>query len=273
LGDRPRFVSLWFGDNPQFERMARVLEFTARRHCPGWSIEVQRIAPAMPRFSPLGIASHALNTQKMDAWRDVIASAPDGDRILLIDSDTVILRSLDSAWDDEFDLAYTVKDSNRFPFNSGVVFLRAGPGARAFADAWQKENVRLLETPKEHVKWRSRYGGCNQAALGAMLEGGVVSRLGLRVVKLPCLEWNCEDSSWAGFDPARTRIVHLKSGLRRAVFALGPMNARLARLAHIWKALEREAGGPPPAPGAVVAPSLSPRVARLGWRRLRVRTR
>jgi hypothetical protein len=242
--------------------MARVLEFTARRHCPGWEVEVQRINPA-PRRSPLGIASHAHNTMKMDAWADVIAAAVDGERILLIDSDTMVLRPLDDVWDAEFDLAYTVKTTSRFPFNSGVVFLRVGEASRQFAAAWQRENVRLLEAPQEHQRWRRTYGGCNQAALGAMLEGGIVDRLDLRVLKLPCVEWNLEDSSWASFDPALTRIVHLKSSLRRAVFNLGPASMRLQRLVRIWRQLEREAGGgPPPAP--VPQP---PRPPRPGWGR------
>ncbi len=268
MADRPRLVSHWFGANPQFERLAHVLDFTARKFCPGWDVEVGRIEPA-PRRSPLGVASHAFNTQKMDAWAAVIAEAEEGARVLLIDADTMVLRSLDDVWANEFDLAYTVKASAiRFPFNSGVVFFRVSEATRRFAAAWQAENVRLLESPKEHVVWRSKYGGCNQAALGAMLEGGVVARLGLRVQALPCAEWNCEDSSWPAFSPERTRIVHLKSALRRGVFSLGPMTIRLRPLVNLWRQFERESFGgvvpesvapPPRRPVLLVRPRRSPR--------------
>jgi hypothetical protein len=249
----PRLISKWFGDNPQFARMARVLEFTGRRHCPDWSIEVERIVPA-PRHSPLGIPSHAHNTMKMDVWTMAIAASEDGDRVLLIDSDTMILRPLDDVWAQDFDLAYTVKLTERFPFNSGVVFLRVGPAVRRFADAWQQENARLLDHPQEHQRWRAKFGGINQAALGAMLTQGLVAELGLRIVQLPCREWNCEDTSWGAFTPT-TRIVHLKSALRRAIFGLGPTQPRLRPLVGLWRQLEREAGG-----GLAELPVPEPRV-------------
>jgi hypothetical protein len=234
----PRLVAHWFGDNPIFERMARVLEFSARKNSPEWSIEVERVNPA-PRVSPLGNASHATNTQKMDQWNGVVQAADDDDRILLIDADTMVLLPLDPVWHLEFDLAYTAKDS-RFPFNSGVVFLRVNARTRQFAAAWQEENARLLNTPAVHLEWRRRYGGVNQAALGAMLTRGIVEELGLAVAKIPCAEWNCEDSTWTAFDPERTRIVHVKSALRRGVFGIGPATPRLRRLVRIWRLLERE---------------------------------
>ena len=234
----PRLISHWFGANPIFERMARVLEHSARKHCPEWSIEVERVTPA-PRVSPLGNDSHATNTQKMDEWNAVVQAAPEGDRILLIDADTMVLLPLDPVWDLEFDLAYTVKDS-RFPFNSGVVFLRVNDRARAFAAAWQAENARLLNTPTVHREWRRQYGGVNQAALGAMLTNGIVEQLGLQVAKIPCAEWNCEDSTWPLFDRERTRIVHVKSALRRSVFGIGPATPRLKPLVRVWRLLERE---------------------------------
>lgn len=257
MGERPRLEACFFGDSAgQWQRLARVLEFSARKHCPGWDVNVRRIEPT-PRQSPLGIPSHVHNTQKMDAWRDVIAASANGDRVLLIDADTMVLRSLDGLWERDFDIAYTVKLAERFPFNSGVVFVRVTPASRAFVDAWQAENARLLEDPTEHQRWRARFGGVNQAALGAMLTNGIVDRLGLRVLKVPCLEWNCEDSSWARYDPRVTRIVHIKASLRRATFSRGlATNQKVRQLVNIWAALEREATGvaeqrtpaPPPHP-------------------------
>lgn len=251
MAGEPRLVSTWFGENAQYERMARVLEFSARRHCPGWSIEVRREAPP-PRTSPLGVPSHAHNTMKMDTWAEAVAASADGDRVLLIDADTFLLRSLDDVWALDFDMAYTVKKQVRFPFNSGVVFLRIGPPARRFAEAWHRENARLLAAPREHQRWRERFGGINQAALGAMLTSGLVTDLGLRLAQLPCAEWNCEDSSWGEFDPAVTRIVHVKSALRRAVFGLGPASIRMRQLTRLWKLLEREALAAEPAAVAEV---------------------
>ena len=202
--------------------------------------------------SALGIASHVHNTQKMEHWRQVVAGAPDGARVLVMDADTVIMRPLDDVWEQDFDIAYTTKPQEKFPFNSGVIFLRVSDRTRAFVDEWRAENRRMLGDAKHHQVWRKQYGGINQAALGYMLSKG--ERAGVRLLKLPCREWNCEDSSWARFDPATTRIVHVKSGLRRAIFFGVPSpSPGVTALVKTWRALERAAlDAERPAPDIVV---------------------
>lgn len=241
----PRLVSCYFAGPAEKEcaRMARVLEYTARRHCPGWAIDVARIEPPAAR-SARGSAWEAANTQKLDHWAARVAAAPDGTPMLLMDADTMILHSLDDVWARPFDVAYTVRDVGgmRFPLNGGVVFLRVSPGTRRFVETWRAENRKMLENAAYHAPWNRRFGGINQAALGKVLESSLVAELKLNVLKLPCSEWNAEDTSWARFDPARTRIVHVKSGLRRAVF--GPNVSAMApyrALAVIWRRLEKEA--------------------------------
>lgn len=225
----------------RYQRMARVLQHTARVHCPGWDVRIDTRLPAA-MASALAIRSHVFNTQKMERWHRAVLEAPIGARLLLIDVDTFILRPLEDIWDRPFDLAYTTKD-HVFPFNTGVVFVRVSDRVRAFVQAWRDTNVRLLSDAEEHRPWRERFGGINQAALGHTLESPIARTIDL--CELPCLEWNCEDSAWAAFDPAITRIVHVKSALRRAVFGLaGPMVARerkLQPLVHRWHALERQA--------------------------------
>ena len=236
----PRLEACAFqtGSDPagMWARLVRVLAFSAARQCPGWDRQIQTITP--PRMqSALGIPSHVHNTQKMEHWYQTVAAAPDGADLLLIDADTMILRPLDDIWDRDFDLAYTVKES-RFPFNSGVVFLRVSPAVRAFASRWRDENRKMLGDARHHQVWRKRFGGINQAALGRLLDAG--DHQGLTLAKLPCLEWNCEDSSWAAYDPAVTRIAHLKGALRRAVF-LRPHTrpeAQLKPLVDRWLELD-----------------------------------
>ena len=236
----PRLEAVYFGDGAghQWPRMARVLAHSARQQLSGWEVHVRQLHPPPVTGHAAATESHRANSQKLQAWVDLVRAAVDGDRLLLIDADTMILRPLDDVWLKPFEVAYTERVGVKLPINAGVVFLRVGPFARHFFEHWLAANMRLLRDPTEHQIWRTRYGGINQAALGSIL----VEPAGWGLGRLRCQEWNCEDASWTTFDPARTRIVHLKSALRRAVFGIGPSRPGLQPLVAIWRRLEREAG-------------------------------
>lgn len=231
----PLLRACYFGQDGPFHRMATVLAYSAYQHCPDWDIQVKHISPKA-LTSALGIASHVHNTQKMEYWAQAVQAAPNGACVLLIDADTVILQPLDDIWERPFDLAYTTKDS-RFQFNSGVVLLRVSPAVRRFIETWRSENLRMLGDRVHHQVWRKKYGGINQAALGYALEHNLTRELD--IVKVPCLEWNCEDSAWRDFSAA-TRILHVKSALRRAIFQMTVTDEAVRPLVKLWQELERQ---------------------------------
>ena len=231
-----------------YERLARVLHYTAQAHCPDWSVLVERLdEKKLERYEPAsGNQSHVWNTWKLDWWRRRIIDAPDGARVLLIDGDTFITRALDDAWSLDFDVAITMRHrhltkppgiSGGIPFNAGVIFLRVTDRTRAFMESWWRANLRFLGSQAEHEPWRKRYAGINQAALGYLLEQ---AQHGCEVRELPCVEWNC--CEWALYDPEVTRIVHVKSGLRRVTFQRpgAASNPRLQELAKLWRRIEQQ---------------------------------
>jgi hypothetical protein len=236
----PLLASVYFGSGvagDEFRRMARALEYSALRHAAGWRVEIVEIPPAVGYRSTLGVPAHEHNSAKLDRWRDIIAAADDGDRVLLIDADTMITGPLDPVWDLPFDLAYTTA-ADRLPLNAGVVFVRASSRSRGFLEQWAAVNRSFLGDAAALRPWRTRYAGINQAALGFMLER---AGHGCQVAQLPGEIWNCEDSTWKRFDPALTRIVHLKSDLRRAIFrGLAPRPV-LTPLVAAWRALDAAA--------------------------------
>ena len=235
----PLLASVHFGSGAageEFRRMARVLEYSALRHAPAWRRQVLEVPPAAGYRSTLGVPAHEHNSAKLDRWRDTIAAAADGDRVLLIDADTMITGPLDPVWDLPFDLAYT-SAAARLPLNAGVVFVRVSPCSRGFLEQWAAVNRSFLGNAAALRPWRSKYAGINQAALGFMLER---AGHGCDVARLDGAIWNCEDSNWARFDPSTTRIVHVKSGLRRAIFR-GMARTSLAPLVAAWRELERAA--------------------------------
>jgi hypothetical protein len=244
-------VASWFGEGSQglmFERLARVLDQTARRHCPEWDVHVDHIQP--PRHpSAISQASHEWNTQKFEHWVNAVLQAPDGARIALLDGDTFLTGSLTDVWRNDFDVAYTERaKSERIPLNAGVVFVRVSERTRRFMSQWWAWNCHFLN-PREHPDvdgkrqdhgpWRSRYAGINQASLGYMLER--VDH-GCAVKALPCDIWNCVN--WDLFDEDRTRIVHVKSSLRRTLFGLHPAlrpSVKIRQIITLWKAAEAAA--------------------------------
>lgn len=232
-------MSCYFGDaGGQFDRLAPVLAATAARQCPDWERRIIRLD--RPKRSGAVEESYRANTHKLDFWSESVQQLPDGAEVLLIDADTVILRPLDDVWQEAFDVAYTVRPKPyKLPLNAGVVFLRVNDRSKAFLRQWADVNRRMLTDRPLHQKWRARFGGLNQAALGCVLASPPAD---LRLATLPCLEWNCEDSAWSDFAPARTRIVHVKSALRLAVFNLQPATKPGVRpLVTLWRSLERQA--------------------------------
>jgi hypothetical protein len=263
----PGLEACYFGDS-RWRRMARVLEHSAREHCPGWRLHVERIE-APTEGSPLGMPAHVFNAAKLAWWARQIAAAPDGAELLLVDADVVVLRPLDDLWASPFDFAYTGRpEGARFPLNAGVVALRVSEKIRDLFMLWCFENEAVLNAQRERA--RAEWGGCNQAALGVLfgrmewraipdpfggyLRGIREARLGgmpFRIATLPCLEWNCENWSWeaAAAAPERIRILHVKDQLRDRVFGRALYGRRgvpdplphLRPLAELWHAAEREA--------------------------------
>jgi hypothetical protein len=237
---RPRLEAVYFcpPTDKQYERLARVLEYSARMYCPTWDINVRRIAPTVLRAASRS-ESHAANSWKLEHWCRVVEEAANDERILLVDADTFVTGCLDPLWDREFDFAYTARDTSRFPLNGGVIAVRGSERARDFMRLWVRRDRELLVNEERHRPWRKKYGGMNQASLGSLLETGSALTSWLRVEPLPCLEWNCEDTCWDRFDSA-TKIVHVKSALRMAVFGLAS-GRKVSRLARMWRDLDKQA--------------------------------
>jgi len=232
----PRLEAVYFDDGPydDFARLARVLEHTADQHCGGWRRAITRLDPPRRRA---GSSSMVANTVKLNRWCDLVASAEDGEQILLLDTDTALLRAIDAIWERPFDVAYATKVHD-FQFNLGVFFLRVTARVRTLFETWRAENARLFRTWSEDPTWRTRYGGVNQASFGSLIQTGALE--GVDVCELACAEWNCEESAWPAFDPAVTRILHLKGALRRSVFHRQTPPADLLPAVSAWRQLDRE---------------------------------
>jgi hypothetical protein len=236
---KPVLFACWFQEprDRAWPRLARVLEHSAEQHCQGWDRRIRLILP--PHRRPGQGVGYVANTVKLEFWASTVDAMPDDARVALLDADTFIVNSLDAVWATPFDVAITERPQGSiYPFNAGVVFVRANERSRAFMRAWAAANRRMLTDPAVHRVYQKRFGGMNQAALGALLDEGILERLGLTMAALPCAEWNCEDLTWHTFDPATTRIVHLKAGLRYAALEDLEADPSLRALALRWREAE-----------------------------------
>lgn len=234
----PRLIAFYEGQ--EYARMARVLAYTAARFCPDWDRQIVNtvICEADAQGDEL---RRRLNNSKLLKWTETVEQAPDGTPMLLVDSDVMIVRSLDDIWQQSFDVAYTVRDPQRstIPLNGGVVFVRANDASRRFLRAWYQATIPYKTSAKKWQEARKKYGACDQAGLCQLLKQPSV---GVQILALPCQEWNCEDSEWGRFD-VTTRIVHIKGSLRSAVFGdwqrvSAKRKPQVVPLAKQWKAFE-----------------------------------
>lgn len=210
----------------QWARMARVLAHSARRHMPGWSVTVTELPSPPPAAEP---ASFVANTHKLDEWARITDACADGDRLILIDADCMLLRSLESAYSEsDAEILLTRKrNTSRFPINGGVVCLRVGPRSRALMTAWRQRNAEFFADANARAKWLGTYGGINQSALGSLL--GDAHDVGF----IDCAVYNaCYEPLWRTA-LQRAVVVHYKSALRRALFSGG--QPTLAPLVSRWR--------------------------------------
>ena len=223
-------VCRWWGGK-DWDRAAAVLAGSLRRHCPEWGQSFAELRHP-PSSKIIG------NSLKLASWADALDHLPNGLRVVLLDADLFVRAPLDPIWEEDFDIAITARpEGARYPFNCGVVALRLSNVTRAAIREWQRMDARLWRDRPLLAKWRAKYGGINQAALGALLESGSLSDL--RIRPLPCAVWNCEDSTWANSENAR--IVHLKDNLGRC--ALGyrtNLQPQVQALADEWRRAEKE---------------------------------
>lgn len=246
-----RLITFCFGEpGDNYRRMADVLEYTAHQHCPGWSIEVNEMPRAPIEHYSEAPENFIFNVQKVDAWADAVQQAEDGDRLCILDCDTMILGPLDPVWDREFDFAYTGK-RGKLVLNSGVIFVRVSATSRRFVRAWAKMSHDMIADIGLHRMWRRKSPGMTQPALTALLRSSFMRRLEINILELDCQTWNCEESGWGQFNKD-VRILHIKGHLRSATFggAVTARRLRLAHLARLWHSTEAELTGSAMAAGA-----------------------
>ena len=148
-------------------------------------------------------------SRKLRAWCVGLAACRDGDAVAFLDADTMVLRPLEAAFAEEFDVAYTARDG-KWPVNSGVVFARVSGHVVGFFAAWRGLTEWVLDDVERNQVAVDHFGGADQAALMmavAMHRGNAA----LKFVALPGSVWN---ETRCRTDVESVAIAHLKGCLQ-----------------------------------------------------------
>ena len=192
-----------------FKRLTDAWEESVCRNLPG-DIEVILVEPKEPEPMP-GLDSFSVdNNYKLKIWRDFIKNSDE--EIVCMDVDTIVLGDLKPAFNDDFDLAYTIRDNPHMRINAGVIFARPTEKTKAFMDRWVELDTKILTDSKLNEKGKALNYGQNQASLALLLQ----EKPDIKLKELPCEIWNCVDQNWHNFSE-ETKVLHIKGHLRECI--------------------------------------------------------
>lgn len=239
-----RILSVYFvfDKSNLYDRLARVWEYSAKKHNPDARVELKE-APPLERDGRRK-DSWNYNDYKLQIWVEELKKSDEP--TIVMDADMLVIGDMSGMFDQDFDICYTArtKTRSRFAFNGGVLAFRPSAKVFGFLERWAKQDAYMYANPAMHMPFRTRYGGMNQASFGYMLER---DKHGLKIVSEPCLKYNLCDEEWHCIND-ETKAIHIKGNLRRAVFGapLKPganLTEKLLPCYNIWKRYEWELYG------------------------------
>lgn len=202
-------VAPYFNRIPQYEILLHVFNNSAKEKMPDSKIEIINFKPPCDKYGKGKELDHNWDTYY--AFMAKISRAIEiQDNVLMTDSDLIFLKSVDDIWKRDFDIAITIRD-HRCKYNTGLCAIKPTIEAKYFLKRW-KENTREVA---EKQNWNKIYEwwGIDQYALHLTIQ----EKIKIKLMELPCHIWNSTQNDWKNITND-TRVVHIKSGLRRIVF-------------------------------------------------------
>lgn len=137
-----------------------------------------------------------LPSMKIELWNKALNTCKDMDRVLFIDSDTAIIKKIDSFFDHDFDIAFTYKtrieENLNWPINTGVMLVNNSEKSRQFFEYWKNEINRILKDNVANELCEKEWGAVDQAVLGKYLD--------LKNIEDPLINIIKNDVSFKGFE-------------------------------------------------------------------------
>lgn len=221
-----KIVSVYFDEKPIYRTLRRIYENSLRAVMP--DIESVILEP--------GKQNREHYSHKLDTAAGFIAAAnyvvQQEEICAVVDIDILWRKRIDDLWMGQYDLAVTVRET-KAKYNTGLWIYT--PHARKAVTIWKlytkyyADNLTRLHD--EIWSW----GGIDQIALRDTIKECPE----LKVIELPCQEWNAEQSTWHRVNE-KTRLIHLKSKLRQEIQGKKSGDPVIARLAKLALKFDRE---------------------------------
>ena len=218
-----------------------VLHYSLRKHVRTDDVEIVDIRLDEPyqRERARGIIS---NTDKLFRWQQEVEDSEDGDCVMLLDCDMMVLKDPCDIFEKDFDVAYTERENSGFPINGGAIFVKVNQRSKKFFRLFLDINNRMYDDIVFHTFWRKRYAGINQSAFGYLIdEEGYekeVKKHDAKLLSVPCSKWNvCQD-----WDKSlkNARIIHVKGQLRKSVFFSDTVPPHIQETVALWRQYKAE---------------------------------
>lgn len=168
-------------------------------------IKVPEASPNDPRYR----FKINTNSQKLNIFNKIVQAADED--IIFTDCDMILTQDISELFDRVRTIGYTYADYPRsVPFNGGVLVVKNNQQAKDEFDELTDLNNVMVEKPLYHSKFRQKYQGINQSAMGAMLERGVTW------TRLPMSIYNLAENWHVPIE--QTKLIHYKGKLQDAIF-------------------------------------------------------
>lgn len=223
-------VQFSYDNDVRYEKLLKVLAYSAAVNMPGAEFISLTIPPPEMEQVP-GYRMLKSNTSKLEKWAEEVDKADKNDRIVLLDSDMLIMRDFSKIFNFPFDICYTYRPENRLPLNGGVMFINPTEKAKIFFREFLSVNDRMLKNKKFHDPYRRIYAGMNQAAFGYMLENKTCLT---NIHRIPCTLWNVCNEDWANIRED-AYILHIKGRLRHMCLGTRHVSNDVKQLVDLWK--------------------------------------
>lgn len=203
-GFKMKIAAVYFERKSKFIKYKRVFLNSIQKQMPDNPVDI--IRPVMPpnidhkrdtAFAFLTACEYALKSKE---------------NLAVCDIDLMFIKSILDIEKTKFDIAITVRQG-KMKYNTGLWFYKPNKRSRYFIKRWIKNTQYLMDNFCENEEFSWTHGGIDQASLHMTIE----QIKDIKILELPCIEWNATQSEWKHVTKD-TRVIHVKSKLAQACF-------------------------------------------------------
>lgn len=157
-----------------------------------------------------------------------------GENLIFVDVDMLVRKDIQPFFKESFDIAFTYKDNEVYPINTGTFLTKSTKGIEEFFNNWKEETARITHDPellRQATTQLYPYGAPDQMAFYTMIgyeKGKVEYTVSLSGGTLRCKGFPCELLNETNSVPISedVSILHYKGGWHDILLDAGDFTIR-----------------------------------------------